>query len=128
MTMALELILAHNNGKGLLTEDLYTQDTLRLDQDYSLFAQIDNEVMGEKGAKQVCKPKPLPPGFQVKRLDEENGWKTEKEDMYGRELTYVLAKELCKVKQEDDWTDWNRAIFAMMKALPPDFPIILWWT
>src|ERR1043166_2417220 len=127
MSMELELILVNNHGRGFQSDALYVVDTLDLDQDYSLFAQINNEVMDEKGAKQVCKPKPVPPGFHVKKLDEEKGWVRETEDPYGTELTYVLAKELCKVKEEPDWTAWNKAIFAMLKAHPSDFPIILWW-
>jgi hypothetical protein len=129
MSMALELILVHNHGKGFQSDALYVQDSLELDQDYNLFAQIDKEWMGSYGkrAVQVCKPKPIPPGFKVMRLDEEDGWKHEPETCYGEELTYVLAKELCKVVQGSDWTDWNKAVFAMMKALPADFPIILWW-
>lgn len=128
MSMELELILVHNRGSGFQSDALYATDTLNLDQDYSLFAQIDNEVMDEKGAKQVCKPKPVPPGFKIKRLEEEgDGWTNQTEDPYGKELTYVLAKELRKVKEEADWTDWNKAIFAMIKALPADFPVVLWW-
>lgn len=135
MSMGLDLILVHNHGKGFRTDDLYVSDTLGLDQDYSIFAQIDKEWMGSYGkdAIQVCKPKPIPPGFKVFMLEEEKDtYQLQKENMYGEEIEYVLANELCKVNElsetkEYRWTDWNKAIFAMMKALPPDFPIILWW-
>ena len=129
MSMALELILVHNHGKGFQKEDLYVQDLLALDQDYDLFAQIDKEWMGSHGenAVQVCKPKPIPPGFKVFKLEEEKDeWQLQKDNMYGEEIEYVLAKELAKVQVENS-TAWNKAVFAMMKALPPDFPIILWW-
>lgn len=59
-------------------------------------------------------------------LDEEGGWVTEKEDAYGNPLTYVTAKELSGVDLEGQ-TAWNKAVFAMVKALPKDSPVVLWW-
>jgi len=127
MSMELQLIFAYNNGQGFLTDALYVTDQLDLDQDYRLFGHIDNEHMQEKGVKQVCRPKPIPPGFKVMVLGEEEGWKQEKETPYGDKLTYVLAEELAKIKPEIWDTPWNKAVLAMIKALPEDFPIILWW-
>jgi hypothetical protein len=127
MSMELRLILAYNHGAYFGTDALYVTDELSLDQNYRLFGHIDNEHMAEKGVKQVCKPKPIPPAFKVMVLDEESGWKEEAETPYGDRLTYVVARELAKIKSEIWDTPWNRAILAMIKALPEDFPIILWW-
>ncbi len=127
MSMELRLILAYNHGNYFRCEDLYVTDELSLDQDYELFAHIDNEHMGLKGVKQVCKPKPIPPAFKIMILDEEKGWKEETETPYGDKLTYVTAEELGAIPAATWRTSWSKAIFAMIKALPKDCPIILWW-
>jgi hypothetical protein len=127
MSMGLDLILVHNHGRGFQTDSLYVNDRLGLDQDYKLFAQIDNKVMGDKDAKQLCQPHPVPPGFKVMVLDEESGWKQETTTVYGEALTYILAKEIAAIKPVRPLSDWNARIMAMVKLLPLDFPIILWW-
>jgi hypothetical protein len=127
MSMDLRLIPVSNSGQYFGLGHIYVTDQLSLSRDYKLFAHIDNEHMGEKGVKQVCKPKPLPPGFEVMMLDEEEGWKKESSDPYGSKLTYVTAEELLKIKPEVWWSPWDKGVRAMIGALPKEFPFILWW-
>lgn len=99
---------------------------LPLDRDYRLFTQVSKKVMGtEEDVEQICKPKPLPPNVKFDAYEDE-GIKTRKTDPYGEKLTYVLAEELAKLDLTGV-SPWNRAVFAMMKQLPPDTPVILWW-
>jgi len=126
MSMELELVLVRNNGRGFQSDALYVEDTLKFEQDYKLFAQIDNKWMKERGVRQVCEPHPIPPGFKVMVLDEEKGWEPRAETNYDQKLTYVTAGDIAKIKPSFK-SDWNSAILAMMKALPADFPVILWW-
>lgn len=101
---------------------------LSLDRDYEIMAQIDKEQMGGygKGAKAVCKPQRLPPGLKFWWYADE-GLKERRDDPYGSLLTYVEAGELAKVAMPPDASHWNKAVFAMMKALPADTPVVLWW-
>lgn len=127
MSMELRLIFVRNRGSYFGTGDLYVTDELEVEQDYTLYGHIDNKHMCEKGVKQVCKPKPIPPGFKVMVLDEEDGWKERKDAPHAGKLTYVTAEELAKIKPEIWKGDWNKAVLAMLKALPAEFPLILWW-
>lgn len=129
MSMELELVFVNNCGRGFKSLDvLLAINTLSLDRDYGLFAQIDKDWMGShgKGIEGVCSPKLMPPGIDFQMLDEEKGWATETENMYGELLKYVTAKELCRVDLKEQ-TQWNKAVFAMVKALPPESPVVLWW-
>jgi len=96
---------------------------LSFDRNYALFSQI--APIGRGDGKLVCKPKPLPEG---KRLDwyADEGCKQVTEDPYGTPLTYVPAAEFRKVKPKGT-NDWNKAILAFLKTLPPDTPVVLWW-
>ena len=102
--------------------------TTRLDlqRNYELFEQISEEVMGKnKKNKAVCKPRVLPPGVRFSWY-EDGGLKDRVEDNYGGKLTYLEAHELAKVKTENS-SPWNQAVFAMIRALDPRTPIVLWW-
>jgi len=45
---------------------------------------------------------------------------------YGDGLTYVEAWELKKVNISEAMT-WTKAVFALIKALPDSYPVILMW-
>ncbi len=101
--------------------------TLDLDRHYKVFAQIDKKVMGDVGGdvKQVCSPKPLPPNVTF-HVYEDEGVKERRTDKWGEGLTYVEAWELKKVNASDS-SDWNKAVFAMIQALPDSYPVVLFW-
>lgn len=100
---------------------------LHLQRHYALFAQINLQVMGDAGGKpkQVCQPKPLPPNVRL-MVYEDDGIKERRTDKYGEGLTYVEAWELKKVNASDS-SDWNKAVFAMIQALPDSYPVVLFW-
>lgn len=100
---------------------------LRLDRHYELFAQIDQKVMGDQfNVKQICQPKSLPANVEFMYFDDEKGVKVTREDKYGNGLTYVEAGELKKLDLADSEI-WTKAIFALIKALPDSYPVILMW-
>jgi hypothetical protein len=97
---------------------------LGFNRDYFLFEQIDSKGRTDLDPlPKICNPKPLPPNVQFDWYDDE-GLETITTDPYGTPLTYVTAGELAEVKSEHDW---NAAIIAMMKALPPQTPVVLYW-
>jgi hypothetical protein len=99
---------------------------LRLDRNYEIFAQVDKKVMGDREkVEQVCTPKPLPPNVTF-MVYEDDGVKERRTNPYGEGLTYVEAWELKKVKLVEA-SDWNKAIFAMIQALPDAYPVVLMW-
>lgn len=125
--MGMDLTLYPHNERIQAWRSMCGSSMLHLDQHYELFGQIDLGVMGDAAgkAKQVCKPKPLPPN--VTFMDyEDDGIKERRTDKYGEGLTYVEAWELKKVKVSDS-SDWNKAVFAMIQALPDSYPVVLMW-
>lgn len=123
MGMALTLLPYRNPGPWV---EHLAYDRLALHQDYMLFAQIDQGVMGKgRGVRQVCRPQRLPIKMRLMWYGD-GGIEDASEDPYGAPLTYVAAGELATV--DCGYTDpWNRAVFEMMKALPKDTPVVLWW-
>jgi len=51
------------------------------------------------------------------------------ESPYGERLTYTTAADLLTLKEHDavtgSWT--NRAVWAYLAQMPPDWPIVLYW-
>lgn len=127
--MGMDLTLYPHKEKIQHWRSMVGSSYLRLDREYDLFAQIDRGVMGDEGGdvKQVCKPKPLPPNVEFMVYNDE-GLKETRTDKYGEGLTYVEVWELKKVKLPVDSSDWNKAIFAMIKALPDAYPVVLMWS
>jgi hypothetical protein len=127
--MGMDLTLYPHKEKIQHWRSMVGSSFLHLDQDYGLFAQIDRGVMGDAGGdvKQVCKPKPLPPNVEFMTYDDDDGIKEMRTDKYGEGLTYVEAWELKKVKLDPESSDWNKAIFAMIKAIPDAYPVVLMW-
>jgi hypothetical protein len=123
MGLDLTLIPCAYSTEKKFSEWILATTRLDLFRNYDIFGQIDSRGRGDGPV--VCNAKPLPPNV---RFDwyEDDGIKERKEDQYGDKLTYVLAGELVKVKTKDT-CQWNKAVFAMMKALPADTPVILWW-
>ena len=98
---------------------------IELHQDYRILGQIGD--VGDGTSDVVVKAQPLPPQFWFEYLGEEAIERT-REDRNGAPLTFVYAEELRKVKLPEDSSPWNKAVFAFIKALPRDTPIILMWS
>lgn len=126
--MGMDLTLYPHNEPIQRWQCQFSSPALRLSRDYELFAKIDRGVMGDQGgpAKQVCKPKPLPPNVRFMVYDDE-GYRERRTDKYGEGLTYVEAWELKRVKLTEA-SDWNKAVFALINALPDAYPVILLWS
>lgn len=125
--MGMELTLYPADVPGRLWVWHLGRAALRLSRDYSIFAQISEKVMGKRdGVEQVCDPKPLPPNVRF-TVYEDEGLQDRRTDPYGAGITYVEAWELKKVKLAEDASPWNKAIFALIHALPDDYPVILMW-
>jgi hypothetical protein len=96
-----------------------------LDRSYHIFGQINKTYGRGDEVPLVCEPKPLPEGMKFQWYEDE-GLKTRTTDPYGDALTYVTAGELAKV-QLGATGKWNKAVFKMIKALPKDTLVVLWW-
>jgi hypothetical protein len=70
--------------------------------------------------------KPLPAGLKVGHYEDE-GLKWEEVDRYGRRLTFTTPCDLRRLSLPDDLAPWNRAVLAILRALPSDARIILYW-
>ncbi len=97
---------------------------ISLDRDYHLFEQIEN-IGRNTGAQQVCKPHPLIPSVRVDWY-KDGGVEEITEDAYGAPLTYLTAGELVLVNTQEA-SEWNQAVFAFFRALPPEIQVLLYW-
>ena len=90
-------------------------------RDYDFFSRIADT--GRRKINPSLNPLPVP---ESKRVDwyDDDGIKQTTEDAYGSKLTYLLASAFSKVTSDNQW---NKAILEMLKLLPEDTPIILYW-
>ena len=87
-----------------------------LDRNYELFDAI-------KALPAVAVPEaPL-------AYDDDEGLKPTATDSYGDQLTQVWAGVLAGIPEET-WgrSEWNRAALAYLRTIPPDTPVVLWWS
>jgi len=87
-------------------------DRITLSQDYRLWEEIEKVE-----------------SYSVRKVDwyGDDGITEETTDPYGNKLRYVLARDLAKVTLSNDASLWNKAVFAMIRALNPEAAIVLWW-
>lgn len=69
-------------------------------------------------------PHPLPPRSRFSWYGDE-GLKDYTTDPYGTPLTYLTAAELLSVAPPEN--ERGPSVWAYLKALPPDTPVVLWW-
>jgi hypothetical protein len=127
--MGLDLTLCPNPFSNLGIEwdgRFLAYDRISLKRNYTIFAQICPEINRDWNMreKQRCNPKPMP--VPVAWYNDE-GIETITEDAYGKPLTYVTAGELSKIKVPKDTSDWNKAVFALIRSLDPETQILLYW-
>jgi len=90
-------------------------ERLRLDANYKMFDSI-------KDAGAV----PLRANRELRWYGDE-GIERRQDDPYGDRITSIRAKQVADAMSTHKLTDKNIAVFAYMKALPPDTEIFLWW-
>jgi hypothetical protein len=93
---------------------------MQFDRCYELFGQI--EEFGRGSLPPVCQGTPIPTGKRVEWYGDE-GLKTITTDPYGKSLTYLHAEAFHRFRtanrEGNILSDWNKAVLAMLKALPP---------
>lgn len=60
------------------------------------------------------------------RLYGDNGRREVDSDALGQPFTFVTARQL-RVLRVEGSSPWNRALKALLSALPPTTPIVLYW-
>lgn len=123
--MGLDLALYPDQWERARFDSILATVRLPLERDYDLFGRISHINRTEE--QPICKPRPLA-DIAPKGLHnfEDEGLVYRLDDPYGDPLTYLSARELAAVPCEDSST-WNKAVFAMIRALPPGTTIVLWW-
>jgi hypothetical protein len=94
-----------------------------LDRNYELFDQIVNH---RDTAKQLCIPYAVPSDIKLQWYGDD-GIATTATDPYGKPLHYVFAGDLARVKLPASTGAWNKAVFAMICAMPRDTKVVLYW-
>lgn len=79
----------------------------------------------------ICNPQPIPTGVTLV-MHQDKGLNETHEDHYGARITWTTAARLYDVLHRVVnngiyLTQWNRAIFIMLKALPSYQKIYLYW-
>jgi len=97
---------------------------LDTDRDYNLYEQIA-EHGRTTPIKRLPAPRPLPEKTHFEWYEDE-GLKIRKDDPYGSPLTMLTAGELAQADTSQS-SAWNKAVWEMIRNLPPDTPIVLWW-
>lgn len=130
--MGLDLTIApfkNGNEKRMLANDSIIDSIIAYSRmafrcNYELFAYF-REMGNEFQTRPVIETKEL-----NKPIDWyfDEGIESIDENKYGEKLTYCLAKEFNKIDiKKLDTGEWNKAIIQMVRALPEDTPIILYW-
>lgn len=112
---------------------VYCRERLSFNSDYRILGQLTDLSSYRKGGrddipeKPTINAQPIPPQMWVV-VSEEEGLRRTREDPYGTGLTFVYAQQLKELKLPDDASPKNKAIKAFVDALPPETPIILYWS
>jgi hypothetical protein len=59
----------------------------------------------------------------------DEGIARETENPYGRPVSFVTAGQIVKILDsiEWEWREWDAAVWAFIRALPPDRRVFLWF-
>ena len=95
-------------------------DFFLLQRDYNLSGQLG--LVYDGGPPPVVKPKSY--GKTV-TIEGDEGLQTQSEDCYGTPLTFITPVELKKLTTK---STENRRIIDKLSSLPPDTPIVLYWS
>lgn len=124
------MIYPLSEGSLVLNEtSVRARDCLRLDDDYRIYGQL-TDMSYHNGEDVPEKPTIVTHKIPLQlwvTIYEDEGLQHTREDAYGKELTVVYAKQMKKLVIPEDASPWNKAIKALIDALPNDIPIILDW-
>lgn len=67
---------------------------------------------------------PLPDGHMITIMDT---YQDKTTDGYGAPLRMVCAGDLAELPLGDEPGLWGPAVWAFLKALPPETPVVLYW-
>ncbi|MEK7535726.1 MAG: hypothetical protein AAB590_01790 [Patescibacteria group bacterium] len=101
-------------------------DRLSFDRDYRIFAQFSDAELRAGDTPEY------PVGsIKCERIPSDcwldiNGKRTRKNG--DQVVTFVYAEDAQRLMMPADTSQKNKAIKAFIDALPPDAPIILWWS
>lgn len=123
--MSVDLTLCPASSATSLGGWFLSYQRIRVEQDYVVLGQVGDIARGHEG-RRVVSSWPLPPNTKFDWYEDE-GIKRYVDDPYGDTLTYTTALELAKVSVEDS-TPWNKALWQMIRALPPETAFVLWWS
>ena len=113
VAMACENVEAKTPCSESATHLAYTR--IRLERDRSLMAEI-----------QRLPSYPLPPNVRFMWYGDEGVSEIDK-DAYGLPLRWVYARDLATVGQKRKLSPWNAAVLAMIRELPGETPVVLYW-
>jgi hypothetical protein len=98
-------------------------DRLTFDPDDEIFHQI---IRGMPGERLKIKPCPIPRKMKVRMFDGARVLETDS-DGYGEYLTYVSVKQLKRLSIPQNASQKNKAIKALIDALPDELIFFLYW-
>lgn len=94
--------------------ELLATATLRFERDPILFGRLS----------QLSRP--LPDGLKVGSYEDEGLTYTDV-DRRGNRLTFCTPADVAALDAVAEGGEWNRAIFAFLRALPSDTRVVLYW-
>lgn len=105
------------------------------DRQYEFYCQLTSAV-ADYVVAEAWESKVIPPQVQVEQLPAQYWFevvdgserKRTRNDGWGNRLTFVYAEDFARVMPHKDASPRNLAILSFVKALPPDTPIILYWS
>ena len=111
------IITNHENEKSFLQAgEVQERMRLVLDQDYEFFGYFEQVTY-----------RPFPKYSGLVIWDDDGGLTSVKKDPMGNKLLYFLAGDFKGKRLPQRFSPMNRAAFAYLRALPEDFPVVLWW-
>ncbi len=116
MGIDLKVLASHfreRRGEFLATAEL------RLERDPHLFSQLGLD-------SDPCLVRQIPEGLRIGHY-EDDGLHFDTADRRGDLLTYTTPAHLQCLQFAPDHGDWNRAVLAFLRALPPDTRLVLYW-
>lgn len=107
----------------LIGQDFWvSHDMLSLNRRSALWPEINKLQQQEIPRPITC--------FRAIGEDGEACYGERDDDPYGATLKWTTPRELLTLKDHEAITDdWqNRAVWAYLKQMPPDWPIVLYWS
>src|SRR3989338_2449812 len=98
---------------------------LKLDQDYDFF-NLFQEVTSAR-IWPVAYTRRFPKHTRLVIFEEDGGRTLVNEDGLGSRLAYFLAGDFKGKRLPKNASPINRATIAYLRALPKDFPVVLYW-